>query len=497
MRLDTLLRQTTVHAVHGSRETEVSELCVDSRRAKPGSLFVALSGTRLKGEDFIQEALAKGASVVVAERADALVGKSGATLVVVADARRALAELASAYYERPSEKLRVAGVTGTNGKTTTTFLLQHICDTALQRCGLIGTVRYQVGGRTLPAARTTPDALELQELLAQMRDAGCKTVAMEVSSHAVAQQRVRGIEFDAVVFTNLTQDHLDYHGTMEAYFETKAGLVLGLGLQRFKPGVAVINVDDRYGALLHARALQAGVPVIAYGQGQKAEFRASNCRTDVQGSSFQLDAVGRSWLVRLPLSGMFNISNALGALAAAHALGVDLRTAVLALASAPPVPGRMEPVAAKRAFRVFVDYAHTDDALRTVLRTLRDLQPSHLVTVFGCGGDRDKGKRPLMGAAAEEFSDWTIVTSDNPRTESPEQIAAQITCGMSRGRHEVVLDRRAAIQRAIEMAGPRDIVLIAGKGHETTQEIGGKTEPFDDVAIARSALENLESDFGR
>jgi len=472
-------------------------LCADSRQVKLGELFVALAGTQLKGEDFIQEAVSRGASVVVAERPDVLSGKSGVTLVVVADARRALAELAGAYYERPSEMLRVAGVTGTNGKTTTTFLIQHICDVALQRCGLIGTVRYQVGGRILPATRTTPDALELQGLLAQMRDAGCKTVAMEVSSHAIAQQRVRGIEFDAVVFTNLTQDHLDYHGSMEAYFETKAGLILDLGMQRFKPGVAVINVDDRHGALLYDRALKADVPVIAFGQGQKADFRASNCRTDAQGSSFQLDAVGRSWLVRLPLSGMFNISNALGALAAAHALGVDLRTAVLALASAPPVPGRMEPVAAKRAFRVFVDYAHTDDALRTVLRTLRDLQPSHLVTVFGCGGNRDKGKRPLMGAAAEEFSDWTIVTSDNPRFEAPEQIAAEITRGMSRGKHEVILDRRAAIQRAIEMAGPRDIVLIAGKGHETTQEIAGKSEPFDDVAIARSALENLESDFGR
>ncbi len=497
MKLDALLRQTTVHSVQGNREAEISGLCVDSRQAKPGALFVALPGTRFKGEEFVGDAVARGVSAVVAERADVLSGGSGVTLVVVADARRALAELAGAYYERPSEKLRVAGVTGTNGKTTTAFLIQHICDAALQRCGLIGTVRYQVGGRVLPAARTTPDALELQDLLAQMRDAGCKTVSMEVSSHAIAQQRVRGIEFDAVVFTNLTQDHLDYHGTMEAYFETKAGLILNLGMQRFKPGVAVINVDDRYGALLHSRALQAGVPVIAFGQGQKADFRASNCRTDVQGSSFQLDAVGRSWLVRLPLSGMFNISNALGALAASHALGVDVRTAVLALASAPPVPGRLEPVAAKRAFRVFVDYAHTDDALRTVLRTLRDLQPSRLFTVFGCGGDRDKGKRPLMGAAAEEFSDWTIVTSDNPRTEAPEQIAAEIVRGMSGRRHEVVLDRRAAIQRAIEMAGPRDIVLIAGKGHETTQEVAGKTEPFDDVAVARSIMENLGSDFGR
>jgi UDP-N-acetylmuramoyl-L-alanyl-D-glutamate--2,6-diaminopimelate ligase len=497
VRLDALLRQTSVTSVHGSREIEISGLCADSGQVIPGVVFVALQGMRQRGGDFIQEAVARGASVVVAEPGEPFIEKNGVTRVVVTDARRALAELACAYYERPSEKLRIAGVTGTNGKTTTTFLLQHICDTALQRCGLIGTVRYQVGGSVLPAARTTPDALELQGLLAQMRDAGCRTVAMEVSSHAVTQQRVRGVEFDAVVFTNLTQDHLDYHGTMEAYYETKAGLVLGLGAQRFKPGVAVLNIDDRHGALLHGRALQAGVPVLAYGQGQKADFRASNCRTDVQGSSFQLDAVGRSFLVRLPLSGMFNISNALGALAAAHALGVDVRTAVLALASAPPVPGRLEPVAAKRAFRVFVDYAHTEDALRTVLRTLRDLQPSHLVTVFGCGGDRDKGKRPLMGAAAEEYSDWTIVTSDNPRSESPEQIAAEITRGMSRGKHEVVLDRRAAIQRAIGMAGPRAIVLIAGKGHETTQEIAGKTEPFDDVAIARSALENLESDFGR
>jgi UDP-N-acetylmuramoyl-L-alanyl-D-glutamate--2,6-diaminopimelate ligase len=497
VRLDVLLRQTTVESVRGSREQEVSGLCVDSRRAETGALFVALPGARLDGGDFIREALARGVSAVVTERADLSLPLDGATLVAVADARRALAELACAFHGNPSEKLRVAGVTGTNGKTTTTFLIQHICDAALQRCGLIGTVRYQIGEQLLPAARTTPDALELQNLLGRMRDAGCRTVAMEVSSHAVAQQRVNGIEFDAVVFTNLTQDHLDYHGTMEAYFETKASLVLGLEKQRFKPGVAVINIDDRHGALLYDRAVQAGLRVTAYGLGQKADFRASNCRTDALGSSFQLDAVGRSWLVRLPLSGMFNISNALGALAAAHALGVDVRTAVLALASAPPVPGRLEPVPAKRAFRVFVDYAHTDDALRTVLRTLRELQPRHLITVFGCGGDRDKGKRPLMGAAAETFSDWTIVTSDNPRSESPESIAVEITAGMVQGRHEVMLDRRAAIQRAIEMAGPRDIVLIAGKGHETTQEIGGKTEPFDDVAIARSLLENLESDFGR
>jgi UDP-N-acetylmuramoyl-L-alanyl-D-glutamate--2,6-diaminopimelate ligase len=361
----------------------------------------------------------------------------------------------------------------------------------------MGTVHYKVGDRILPATRTTPDAWEVQSLLAQMRDAGCKSAVMEVSSHAVVQKRVEGVDFDAVVFTNLTQDHLDYHGTMDAYFEAKAGLLMNLGSQRFKEGTAIVNIDDRYGAQLANRLNQSGVKTISFGLGARADFRASSCRSDMQGTSFQLDATGRSWLVRVPLIGAFNISNALGAIAAAYALGVDIRTAVLALASAPGVPGRMQVVPGKRSFKVFVDYAHTDDALRNVLRTLRDLQPRNLITVFGCGGDRDSGKRPLMGSAVEEASDWTILTSDNPRSEEPEKIVKDILSGMKRKKHEVVLDRKAAIQRAIESAGPRDIVLIAGKGHEAVQEIAGKVEPFDDVAIAASALENLPSDFGR
>jgi len=284
---------------------------------------------------------------------------------------------------------------------------------------------------------------------------------------------------------------------MEAYFEAKAGYMLGLGSQRFKNAAAIVNIDDRLGAQLADRLVQAGIQTLSFGLGMRADFRASHCRTDMNGSSFQLDAAGRSWLVRLPLIDMFNISNALGAIAAAHAMGVDLRTAVLSLASAPGVPGRMQAVPGKRAFKVFVDYAHTDDALRNALRTMRDLQPRHLITVFGCGGDRDAGKRSLMGAAAEDGSDWTIVTSDNPRSEASEKIVEDIVSGMRRKSHEVILDRKAAIHRAIESAGPRDIVLIAGKGHETGQEIQGRIEPFDDVAIAASALENLPSEFGR
>ncbi|NBV34590.1 MAG: UDP-N-acetylmuramoyl-L-alanyl-D-glutamate--2,6-diaminopimelate ligase [Proteobacteria bacterium] len=464
MNLGQLLAKVSTVGVFGGVEMDVSGLCVDSRKAKPGCVFVAVTGTRAKGTDFVRDAVMRGAVAVVAEEE---VEGGPCTSIVVKDARRALAELACAFFDRPSAGMKVAGVTGTNGKTTTSFLLQHICDVAQLRCGLVGTVRYQIGERTLPASRTTPDALEMQELLAQMRDAGCKSVALEVSSHAVSQRRVEGVDFDAVVFTNLTQDHLDYHGSMEAYFEAKAGLITGLGSQRFKQGVAVLNVDDRHGALLQGRAQKLDIPTIGFGLGSRADFRASNCRSDLNGSNFQLDAVGRSWL------------------------------AVQALSTAPPVPGRLQPVPGKRSFRVYVDYAHTDDALRNVLRTLRDLDPSHIVTVFGCGGDRDTGKRPLMGQAAEEMSDWVIVTSDNPRSESPEAIAADITRGMRLVNHEVILDRKTAIARAIASAGPRDIVLIAGKGHETTQECAGKIEPFDDIAVAASAVEDRPSDFGR
>jgi UDP-N-acetylmuramoyl-L-alanyl-D-glutamate--2,6-diaminopimelate ligase len=397
----------------------------------------------------------------------------------------------------PSSSLKIAGVTGTNGKTTTAFLLQHICDVAQMRCGLIGTVVYKVGDKVVPATRTTPESADLQELLAEMRDAGCRTVAMEVSSHALSQGRVRNVDFDAAVFTNLTQDHLDFHGSMDEYFRAKCLLFEGLRVQRFKQGTAVVNAEDRYGGLLVTKLQQEGTPVLTYGFGVRCDFRASGVRSDFNGIQFQLDALGRSWLVRLPLIGSFNILNALAALGAAHVMGVDVRTAVLALASVPPVPGRLEAVPAKRAFRVFVDYAHTDDALRSVLKTLRELKPRRLITVFGCGGDRDRGKRPLMGSVAEQFSDWSVVTSDNPRSEDPREIAAEVERGMRGGKHEVILDRKEAIQKAVSLAGPRDIVLIAGKGHEAVQEFADRREAFDDVAMARSAIESMPSEFGR
>jgi UDP-N-acetylmuramoyl-L-alanyl-D-glutamate--2,6-diaminopimelate ligase len=490
MKLEALVSQIPTVKVDGPLDREITSLTYDSRQARPGTLFFALKGEKVDGAIFVDKAVAAGADAVVSENA-AL--QTSATRIVVADARQAMADLAAAFYQHPANALKVAGVTGTNGKTTTAFLIKHICEAALLRCGLLGTVRYEVGDRVLPAARTTPESLDVHDLLWQMRSAGCKAVAMEVSSHALMQARVRGVEFDAAVFTNLTQDHLDYHKTMEAYFEAKARLFSGLAAQSRKKGKAVINLDDRYGAQLLQRYGRE-IPVITYGVGVHADFRASNVRIDFHGTSYALEAGGRSYLVRLPLIGQFNVYNSLAALAAAHALGVDVRTGVLALATAHAVPGRLESVPAQRQFRIFVDYAHTDDALLNVIKTCRELNPGRLIVVFGCGGNRDKTKRPRMGAVVDQYADFAIVTSDNPRKEDPAAIIEDIKPGLRRGNYEVIVDRRQAIFKAVAMAQPRDIILIAGKGHETYQEFADHTTSFDDVAVAREALEGKRTE---
>ncbi|MBX6326894.1 MAG: UDP-N-acetylmuramoyl-L-alanyl-D-glutamate--2,6-diaminopimelate ligase, partial [Chthoniobacterales bacterium] len=352
------------------------------------------------------------------------------------------------------------------------------CEKAGLPCGLIGTVRYEIGERILPAIRTTPESSDLQELLAQIANAGCKAASMEVSSHALAQDRTRGIEWDVAVFTNLTQDHLDFHGTMENYFQSKAKLFVELASQRKKRRpVAIVNIDDPYGARLLDK-IDRRLAVITYGMGVRADFRASNYRGDFTGTSYQLDARGKSYLVRLPLIGRFNVANSVAALAAANALGVNLREAVLSLAKSPQVPGRLELVPAKRQFQVFVDYAHTPDALANVIRTLRELEPRRLIVVFGCGGDRDRQKRPLMAEIVDRHADYAIITSDNPRKEDPEAIIADIEKGFRSTHYEKITDRAQAISRAVALAQPRDIVLIAGKGHETYQEFADYTIPF-------------------
>ena len=455
-------------------------------------MFVALRGEKSDGHEFIGQAIEKGASVIVAEREER---NPRATCLVVENTRIALADFAETFYGHPGRKLKLAAVTGTNGKTTTTFLIKHICENAGLRCGLIGTVRYEIGERVLPAIRTTPESLDLQELLAQIVNADCKAAAMEVSSHALAQDRPRGLEWNVAVFTNLTQDHLDFHGTMKSYFESKLKLFAGLESQKKKrKPIAIINIDDRYGEQLLDK-IDKRVAVITYGMGMRADFRASNYRVEPNGTSYQLDARGKSYLVRLPLIGRFNVANSVAALAAANALGINLRDAVFSLGKSPQVPGRVELVPAKRQFQVFVDYAHTPDALGNVLKTLRELEPTRLIAVFGCGGNRDRQKRPLMAEIVDRHADYAIITSDNPRKENPETIVAEIEKGFRSSRYEKIVDRTQAINRAVELAQPHDIVLIAGKGHENYQEFADHTIPFDDIQVARRAIEDHPVEF--
>src|SRR6266478_486262 len=442
MQLKTLAAAIAVRQVIGTLNRPVESIAYDSRRVQRNGLFVALRGGKSDGHEFIGQAIEKGASVIVAEREEKY---PRATCLIVENSRTALADLSRVFYGRPGDRLTLAAVTGTNGKTTTTFLIKHICEKAGLRCGLIGTVRYEIGERILPAIRTTPESLDLQELLAQIVNAGCRAAAIEVSSHALAQDRTRGLEWNVAVFTNLTQDHLDFHGTMESYFDSKAKLFTQLGNQQKKrKSIAVVNVNDRYGEQL-LNKIDKRVAIVTYGMGARADFRASNYRVEFSGTSYQLDAGGKSYLVRVPLIGRFNVVNSVAALAAANALGINLRDAVLSLGTSPQVPGRLEIVPAKRQFQVFVDYA--------------------------------------------------IITSDNPRKEDPGAIIAEIEKGYRSTHYEKIVDRMAAIGRAIALAQPRDIVLIAGKGHENYQEFADHTVPFDDIQVARRAIEDHPMEF--
>ncbi|MEM7146527.1 MAG: UDP-N-acetylmuramoyl-L-alanyl-D-glutamate--2,6-diaminopimelate ligase [Verrucomicrobiota bacterium] len=485
-----LVSQLKARNVSGSTDVEVTALQYDSRRVREGSVFFALRGEEADGHRFVPGAIEGGARAVVAEEAAPAEGLEDVTWVQVENSRSALADGAKVFWGDPSADLTVAGITGTNGKTTTAFLLQYLLQATWGRCGLLGTVYYDTGVARREADRTTPEASDNQELMAEMRDGGCRGAVMEVSSHGLVQDRVRGIEFDAALFTNLSQDHLDYHGDMESYFEAKRLLFeqVAAGGGGKKKGAMVVNFDDPYGRRL-LKDFEGRVEAVSFGMGMGADFRASDPRSDVHGTTFKLEAKGRSFLVRLPHVGRHNVYNALAALAGGSALGINLRESVANLAEAPQVPGRLESVVDRKPYKIFVDYAHTPDALENALRTLQDLGPRRIITVFGCGGDRDRAKRPLMGQAVERLSDLAVVTSDNPRTEAPGKIIEDIVAGMSRGTHAVIEDRRAAIEEAIELAGPRDIVLVAGKGHETYQEVGKEKHPFDDVKIARSVAE--------
>lgn len=482
MKLDSLLKVLAVESVAGGRDRDVTGVYLDSRLVRPGGLFVALRGRQNDGWDFAEDAIARGAACVVTEH-EPRTRPHDLCLVRVRDAHTAVGLIAAAFHQQPAQRLKVVGITGTNGKTTTSYILRDLLRAAGLGPGLIGTVEYQVGERVIPASRTTPDAVALQALLAQMVNAGCGAVAMEVSSHALAQRRTAGIEFDVAVFTNLTRDHLDYHGTLDAYFETKARLFAELGTGA-KAGVAVVNRDDPRASELLALT-PPGVRRLTYGIGGGADVAAEDLSLGPDGVRFTLASPWGRAAVRANLYGRYNVSNILAAAAAAGALGVGLDTLTGVLPRLSAVPGRLEAVPNARGIKVCVDYAHTDDALSNVLRNLRELTAGRLIVVFGCGGNRDQTKRPAMGRVASSLADYSIVTSDNPRREAPEAIIAAILAGFEDpARVETIENRGEAIRRAIELARPGDTVLIAGKGHETFQELAHTTVPFDDRQIA-------------
>ncbi len=491
MKLKTIMEGMAVIEATGNLDVEVAGIHCDSRRIRPGDVFVALHGEKVDGHDFIADAVAAGASAIVCER------KGGVTASVaqirVGDARVALAQMAGRIYGNPSEKMRVVGITGTNGKTTTSYLIAAILEAAGMPTGVLGTIAYRIGNRELPAPNTTPSADELHEMLARMVQAGMKAVVMEVSSHSLVQHRVDGVEWGAGVFTNLTQDHLDYHKTMEAYLEAKKILFHQLGASP-KKAVAILNRDDPAWEPLRA-ALREGVSLLTYGLGAGADVRAESVEQSISGCRFMLSFEGRQTPITTSMCGAHNVSNCLAAAATALAMGLDVEAIRKGIASVKNVPGRLERLDAKMGggtFAIVVDYAHTHDALRNVLNTLRPLTRGRLITVFGCGGNRDPMKRPLMGRVAEELSDINILTTDNPRHEEPLAIVKQIEAGFSSRRNfQVVLDRREAIRTAIEMAKDGDVVLLAGKGHETYQEVAGTRSPFDDRKVAVELLENL------
>lgn len=472
----------------GNLDQVAKSVTADSRAVKAGSVFVAIKGAEADGHQFIESAIKKGAVAIVAEKAPAADYSEKAVWIHSAETRKALGKVASALAGDPSSQLKVVGVTGTNGKTTTSFLLHHIMQSAWMRAGLLGTIKVDNGLEEKDATHTTPSADTLQASLAEMVDNGCRGVSMEVSSHGIDQNRTDAVKFDAAVFTNLSQDHLDYHGSMDAYYEVKKSLFANLPQQEGKKKpMAVINLDDRYGEKM-VKELEDDVNVVTYGMGAHCDFKISKIRQSVRGTEFQLDNRGKSYLVRTPLIGRFNVYNALAAIAGASAAGIKPRDAVKALAEAPQVPGRMELIGFKEGATVFVDYAHTPDALVNACATLRDLEPNKLITVFGCGGDRDKLKRPLMGEAASEGSDLCLITSDNPRSEDPEAIIKEIEAGMKSKAYRPITDREEAIRTAVNIAGKGDVVLIAGKGHETYQQFAEETIDFDDRKVARWAL---------
>lgn len=474
--------QTTYGRMVVTHEVEVHGIQYDSRQVEWGHLFVAVRGTATDGHRFIEQAVARGAKVVVMEDDNAMPDPffmhAGVVKVVVSDSRKALALLAANFYDHPSKKLRLIGVTGTNGKTTTTHLIKSILETSGERVGLIGTIEYMIGGETIPATHTTPESLELNQLFAEMVAKGCSVAVMEVSSHSLAMHRVHGLDFSAGVFTNLTQDHLDFHGSMDRYFEAKQMLFDGMTSSSF----VIVNSDDSYGARIAERSK---AKKLTYGVRSRADVRARSVDLSVRGATLQVERNGMSATVTSSLTGRFNVYNILASYSTGVAFGVEELKIIEGIRRLRSVRGRFEQIASPNGWTAIVDYAHTPDALESCLKTIHEILPKdgdgRVITVFGCGGNRDRGKRPQMAQIATELSDITVITSDNPRNEDPQAIMDEIFAGVVRGKEvRMEPDRRKAIRIALDLARSGDVVLVAGKGHEDYQVIGNTRHRFDD-----------------
>ncbi len=491
MKLSDLLKGIKTRSIQGSVDRPVKNLRYDSRRVEANDVFFAWKGAKTDGHQYIPEVCDKGAAAVVLENPNHA-HAHGSTLIEVENARRTMATMSASFFGRPDRALKMVGVTGTNGKTTTSFILKHLLSEPKVPVGLIGTVRYEIGERILPASRTTPESLDLHSLLAQMKAAGCRATVMEVSSHALEQGRVEPIQFEVGIFTNLTQDHLDYHESMENYFAAKSLLFSNLDRPEH-PGVAVINADDAYGLKL-IQLLTGRIRVIAYtlrGLGG-TELEASDLVSTAHGTEGTLRIGTETFAFTLPLIGSFNIANALAAVGGALALGVAPNVIIERLRDTPQVPGRLEKFVSANGVTAVVDYAHTDDAVRKALTVLRGITKGRLIAVLGCGGNRDAVKRPLMARAAVECADYSIFTADNPRNENLELILGHMEAGVTapqfESKYEMIPDRRQAIAHALALAKSGDVVCVAGKGHETTQEIVGQFHPFDDRLVVQEFL---------
>jgi len=484
MTFEQLLQGAEILARQG--DAAIGGLAYDSRKVQPGFAFVAMRGESSDGNRFIDQAIAAGASAVITDSADQA-PRPNVAWAQVPHGRRALARLSANFYKRPAERLALTGITGTNGKSTTTFLVESIFEAAGRKSILVGTIEYHVAGKVLPAPHTTPEALELNQILAEGLANGATEAVMEVSSHALAQQRVFAVPFDVAIFTNLTRDHLDYHQTMDEYFAAKKILFEGCGTE--PPRAAVVNVDDEYGQKI--LEISAGrSQIFTYGW-SRGDLHTTKVEISSRGTRFDLVTPSGTLAIFSPLLGRVNVYNIMGAVGAALARGCNNDQITRGIAALQRVPGRFERVDCGQPFTVVVDYAHTDDALRNLTALARDGGPQgRVITLFGCGGDRDRAKRPLMGEAAGKGSDYVVLTSDNPRSEDPLAIINDATVGLQRAgaKYAIEPDRRAAIALAIQQARPGDIVLLAGKGHETVQVSRAGTVPFDDVAVARQVL---------